>query len=73
MPRRQRDRQTTGPCTASCSLLIDSAGNHPPGGLRTGSAGVHAGFRLGICEAVDGCPPLEAVLPPVGHWWLSSP
>ena len=88
MPSHQRDCQTTGPCTASCGLLINSAGNHPPGGLGTGSAGVHSGFRLGIRESVDGCPPCEAALPPVGllvscppreaamppvgHWWLSS-
>ena len=33
---------------ASCGLLTNSAGSPPPGGRRTGNAGVHAGFRLGI-------------------------
>ena len=35
-------------CTASCSLLNNSAGSPPPGGHGRGSAGVHAGFRLGF-------------------------
>ena len=34
--------------TASCGLLTNSASSPPPGGRGTGSAGVHAGFHLGI-------------------------
>ena len=30
------------------AVSINSAGSPPPGGRGTGSAGVHAGFRLGI-------------------------